>query len=448
MEEYLEKVLLQIRCKKARPFVEEELRNHMEDQISDNMAAGMSREQAEASAVRDMGDPVETGISLDRVHRPQAAWRLLFLVAVISILAVAVHGLICVRMDGHDMALYYKNSGEFAGNVLIGIAVMFLIYFIDYTVIARFAKIIAAVILGICLMGGVFGIQINGITYYIRNVRFSIFALMMLYIPIYGAVLYKYHNTGYRGLAKAVLWLILPVFAAFRLPSVMLAAVLLVSMLVQLTIAVAKGWFRVPKKKVTAVLWMFGIMLPALSLAFLYGFHILAEYQRERLQAFLTNSGDANYMTGVLRELTESSRLVGSSGREVIGIIPDFNSDYIFTYLTASYGILAGAAVLCILAAVIFMVFGASIRQKNELGLVMGCGCGMVFLLNTAVNVMENVGFLPLSQTFLPFVSAGGSCIVMSYALIGLTLGIYRYKNVYPSHVESRLAKIKLTIEL
>lgn len=41
MEEYLEKLLTQIRCKKARPFVEEELRGHIEDQISDYMASGM-----------------------------------------------------------------------------------------------------------------------------------------------------------------------------------------------------------------------------------------------------------------------------------------------------------------------------------------------------------------------------------------------------------------------
>ena len=35
MEEYIEKLISQIRCKKARPYVADEIRGHMEDQIAD-----------------------------------------------------------------------------------------------------------------------------------------------------------------------------------------------------------------------------------------------------------------------------------------------------------------------------------------------------------------------------------------------------------------------------
>ena len=67
MEEYLKKVLEQIRCKKAQGEIREELRAHIEDQKEANLAAGMSAEEAEREAVADMGDPVETGIALDKV---------------------------------------------------------------------------------------------------------------------------------------------------------------------------------------------------------------------------------------------------------------------------------------------------------------------------------------------------------------------------------------------
>ena len=40
MEEYLEKLLAQIRCKKARPYIAEEIRGHIESQIEDNIARG------------------------------------------------------------------------------------------------------------------------------------------------------------------------------------------------------------------------------------------------------------------------------------------------------------------------------------------------------------------------------------------------------------------------
>ena len=47
MEEYIEKLISQIRCKKARPFVADEIRGHLEDQISANVEEGMSEEDAE-----------------------------------------------------------------------------------------------------------------------------------------------------------------------------------------------------------------------------------------------------------------------------------------------------------------------------------------------------------------------------------------------------------------
>lgn len=53
MDEYLKTLLEQIRCKKARPYIRQELQNHMEDQIEANIHAGMDYESAE-EAVKDM----------------------------------------------------------------------------------------------------------------------------------------------------------------------------------------------------------------------------------------------------------------------------------------------------------------------------------------------------------------------------------------------------------
>ena len=75
-------------------------------------------------------------------------------------------------------------------------------------------------------------------------------------------------------------------------------------------------------------------------------------------------------------------------------------------------------------------------RQKNQLGMMMGCGCGIVFLINFSINILENLGVFPQSVTFLPFLSAGGSCIIVSYGLMGIVLSTYRYKNIYPRHLK------------
>ena len=64
-EEYLQILTDQIRCRMARDAVKEEYCAHIEDQMQDFMSEGMDRKEAEKAAVKEMGDPVETGNELD-----------------------------------------------------------------------------------------------------------------------------------------------------------------------------------------------------------------------------------------------------------------------------------------------------------------------------------------------------------------------------------------------
>ncbi|SKB84458.1 hypothetical protein SAMN06296386_106163 [Lachnospiraceae bacterium] len=82
MDEYIKKLLEQVRFQKAHKAIQDEIKAHIEEQIEANIADGMDRETAEKQAVRDMGDPVEAGISLDAVHRPQMAWGIVLAAAV------------------------------------------------------------------------------------------------------------------------------------------------------------------------------------------------------------------------------------------------------------------------------------------------------------------------------------------------------------------------------
>ena len=117
MDEYLKTLLEQIRCKKARPYIRQELQDHIEDQIEANIHAGMNYEDAEKEAVRDMGDPVETGISLDRIHKPQIAWKLLVMVILLSVAGILTHIMIARHINEGDASV----SGRYVIHVMVGI---------------------------------------------------------------------------------------------------------------------------------------------------------------------------------------------------------------------------------------------------------------------------------------------------------------------------------------
>lgn len=459
MEDYLEKMVSQIRCKKARSYIYDEVKGHIQDQIAQNLSDGMDEREAEERAVDDMGDPVAVGISLDRIHKPQIAWKLLVIVGVLSALGIFLQQSILNRLGTDKVEEYMQNAGQltllgFVSSVVLGFIIMCGIYFIDYTLVAKYAKIIGLCIIGTGILGmtDLLGSDINGFHFYVGfgMLRISVVSLMMLYVPIYGAILYKYRTGGIRSLLKAIVWLIVPVFLTVRVPSIMAASIMMTSMLIQLTTAILKGWFNVSAKKAVVMLWTGFLVLPLIMFYFMFTFHMLAPYQEARVQSFLTQSGEGNYITGTLRNFGKNIALWGSSGNDVIGHIPNYNSDYIFSYIINSYGAIAGILVIAILAALLVFVFSACVKQKNELGLTMGFGCGMVLLLNIVLNVLTTLGLLPPTSTFLPFLSVGRHNMILCYALIGVIMSIYRYKDVYPKHTKTSyvLFKKSFTINL
>lgn len=117
MEEYIDKLISQIRCKKARPYIEEEYRAHLEDQINANKEKGMPDEEAEKNAELDMGNPVEVGISMDKIHRPRVAWDIILIVGIISVLAIIVQWIFVSQISNGNYTIngisqYTTLTGE------------------------------------------------------------------------------------------------------------------------------------------------------------------------------------------------------------------------------------------------------------------------------------------------------------------------------------------------
>ena len=415
----------------------------------------MTYEEAEKNAVTDMGDPVEVGISLDRIHKPKVAWKLLVIVGILSLFGILLQQSILSQPGYQELEtcrqeVYRYTTEGFVSCIVIGFLLMCVIYFLDYTLIAKYSRFIGVfiLILGGLRLTGFFGVDINGVGNWVGfgMFRVSITSLMMFYVPIYGAILYKYRDGGFMALCKALLWLILPVFITSRIPSLGVAVIMLVSMLIELTVAVWKGWFKLPVKKTIIGMWLFFTAAPALLLTVKYAFHLLETYQEARIRSYFTASGDANYMTSMLRKFNENILLWGNSGKDVVGGLPEFNQDYIFSYILNSYGMIAGIVVVTLLVALVVFMFGTSVRQKNELGMVMGFGCGMIILLNVFLNLAGIFGWIPLTSTFLPFLSAGRNNILLCYALVGIILSIYRYKDVYPKKFKASQVSLQKTI--
>lgn len=450
-EEYLKMVTEQMRCEKARKMVADEIGGHIDDQAEAFTFMGMPSDQAMEKAVEEMGDPVEAGVMLDHTHRPKMAWEMIILIAVISVIGVLVQYVICAGGTEFEYNLVARQ----AVSVGIGFAVMIGMYFLDYSTIGKCAKPAAVVFLVFMFVNIFFtGTVVNGAVGYLKigSLSVSLTMLMYLYVPVYGAILYGYRGGGYKALQKCFLWMIVPVVLAFHIPALSLVINLFAVMFIMLTIAVAKNWFQVNKKAVFFVSWGAVVGIPAVFIAAVLGNLVpfLAEYQTMRIKVWINPDMYAEsygYQSTKFRELMETSKLIGPN-KEGLNVLKDWwqnqNTDYILVHITSYYGLLASAVLIALLAWLILKIFRISVNQRNQLGMMMGCGCGLVFGVQTLMYVFQNFGIMPPTSVFLPLFSFGATGTVVSYILLGILLSIYRYQNIIPAEIKSG-RKVEIT---
>lgn len=446
LEEYLTVVTEQIRCKKAREMVSEELKGHILDQAEAFEAEGMFEDDALEKAVREMGDPVETGVSLDRVHRPQMSWSVLALITVISLLGIAVHAVLMRCNDQVPSIEYGAYFRYYIMHTAFGYALMLLVYRLDYSILSRHASLAAAGFLAFVLIGSRYGLTINGAARWIAVGPFyvSLHILMLLYVPLYGGLLYRYRGEGYKALGKMLLWSAVPIWIAIRMPSLNLAAVLGCSFLLLFSIAVWKDWYQVNKTRDLAILWGGMAALPVLIWK-VFAARSFAGYQVERVQAFLSGNPEYNFYGTMVNKFLGSSRLLGGSWESIMELVeqlPEYHTDYILVSLITVYGILAGILAVALVMFLIMKIFRISLRQKNQLGMIIGCGCGIVFLLQLVLCVAVNLNLCPPTSVTLPFFSYGGNGMTVFYILLGLVLSVYRHKNILAEKPDKKAVKI------
>ena len=413
-KEYLEILAEQIRYKKALPMIEKELEDHMEDQKKDFLASGMTEKEAEAAAVMEMGDPVAVGVDMDRIHRPKMAWGLILLTGALYLAGMIFRYLL---YDRSGLGIYIANSWVY---YVLAFVVMIGVCYVDYSRIGEKARELT-VGLFLILMAGIWfgGTVVNGSVGWISvggmmilNVR----VLVYLFLPLYGAIQYRYRGQGYEVIWKAAAWMLPAVVVVFYANSLMLALLLCVFSMVIFLLLYA------------GMVWKFG-----------------AVYQKERLKMLLPPYGEEiSAVMEPLRSAAANSHMVGSSAQAMKGLEMYGDRDFLFTYILSFCGILTAVLFISLIAVLLFYLLKHTLRQRNQAGRIMGLGCTVVLVGRLVIYLLGNLGLQPYGDGYCPFLSTGGSSAVVTGILLGLLFSIYRYQNIAKEPKKSRTKQICL----
>lgn len=441
-EEYLNTVVNQIRCKQARTMVEDEIKAHIEDQANVYITMGIEKEMAEQEAVKEMGDPVDTGVKLDRIHRPRMAFKVLALIAFISVLSIVIQFLFYKDVTTSDY--YFKRHLLYT---ITGFAFMLLVNFVDYSRIGVYAKPIAIALLSLFIIVIFFvGTDVNGVKEYLvwGPMAISVKMLLYLYPPLYGAILYQYRGEGYKALFKAAVWMAIPLCTSLSIPSLVFNLFLILMML--LIVVILRCWFAINKRLVLSAIFAVLALFPII----LSNMVAWNDYQLQRIRMFfqfftLDTEGIGYQISTVRQIMRESTFFTSKHILQINGDLSYANSDYLLTTIIAYYGILAALFVVFLLFVLIRSMVKISLKQRNQLGMIMGLSCGLVFTIQVVTFVLQNIGLYPTTFVFLPLLSYGATGNYVAYMLLGILLSIYRYQTILPSQVGKK-RKVKLFI--
>jgi len=173
---------------------------------------------------------------------------------------------------------------------------------------------------------------------------------------------------------------------------------------------------------------MVGLLATSVAGAVLVG---LAEpYRRARLMAFRNPWADAgNTGYQVVQSLVGlgTGRITGvgvGASRAKWGFLPNAHTDFIFAIIGEELGLVGSLLVLGLFAALTALGVQAALRAADLFGMLLAAGITAWVATQAVINIGAVTGMLPVTGVPLPFVSFGGSSLVILMAAIGILVNV------------------------
>jgi cell division protein FtsW len=179
--------------------------------------------------------------------------------------------------------------------------------------------------------------------------------------------------------------------------------------------------------------YIVGAGLAALPVVYLLIVHV--SYRYERVMAFLNPLSDPQ---GRGFQLLQSLIAVGSGGFTGVGLmesrqklffLPEAHTDFIFSVICEEAGFIGAAVVLTLFAVYGWRGFVAAMKAPDAFGKFLGIGITAMVMGQALINLSVTLGLLPTKGIPLPFISYGGSSLLLMLLATGVLLNISQHAD-------------------
>ncbi|HDH31651.1 MAG TPA: rod shape-determining protein RodA [Candidatus Wolfebacteria bacterium] len=158
---------------------------------------------------------------------------------------------------------------------------------------------------------------------------------------------------------------------------------------------------------------------------------VLQDYQKERIVGVFFSERD---VLGINYSVIQSKIAIGSAGffgkgfnqgtQIQLGFLPEAQTDFIFAALIEEWGIFGGMLIIAAFMFLILRIITIGMETDNNFNRFLCLGTVVLFGVQFVLNVGSNLGLTPVIGVTFPFLSYGGSSILINLILIGIIQSI------------------------
>ncbi|OER24096.1 FtsW/RodA/SpoVE family cell cycle protein [Listeria monocytogenes] len=403
-EEYLGKVIAKVKSKQAHSMIKKELSNHLEELSHSFQKRGLSLEDADKKAMQEMGDPSAVGKNMNQLHKPRMDWLLIAL-----FILLAGIGFLPLMSDVVSPNSFFIKKQI----VWLALAILALIGFLffDYRKLknlwmyfyaAALILFFTPFLVGVSLTGGGRWVSLGGIM--IDSPAISLFLFFLAWAGIFTKV------TDFKGWKKLVMLLILfwaPVISYTMINRLVFSIIYFLCVLVMSIFYYRRNRFAIKVALGNLLVGIIFISTMILKFSSSYLSDNLISVKAILSQAVWFGNGLHNNLT-----------------------IPEAHTDFVFPFLVYSFGWVFGIFLCLLLLVFILRISLNAFKTKDLFGRLLTIGGAVLFTVPAFWNILMGLGIVPIMVVPLPFISYGGSMLLVYAALLGLILNVYRRKDI------------------
>ena len=160
----------------------------------------------------------------------------------------------------------------------------------------------------------------------------------------------------------------------------------------------------------------------------MWGF-VFKDYQKARIKTFVDPLSD---IRGTGYNAYQSVIAVGSGqlvGKGVgygtqsrLHFLPEYETDFIFAAISEEWGFVGSFVVLVLFAIILLRILFIAYQMNSNFELLYGVGLVLYFMTHIIINIGMNIGLMPVTGVTLPFMSYGGSHLLVEMIALGVLM--------------------------